>query len=204
MTDRRKIAWVLLALGAVLSVVASLQDVFSTVYKGFGSDLISTSTLWTTRTEPDTTGLGPSALFAAGWPVVLSAIGMAVAVVFLLREQTASVGRPLAMGTAGMLAGVVLLLTVELWDLEEILESQETNGPGSDEMLFHGGFSLLVIATVAGLAGAVLAQRRGPEPLVEEDDGEEDGVVVHQLGGDDDTPPFGLAIPQDDEQREAR
>ena len=33
---------------------------------------------------------------------------------------------------------------------------------------------------------------------------EGDGVVVHQLGSDDDTPPFGLAIPQDDEQREAR
>ncbi|MGW6449066.1 hypothetical protein [Lentzea sp. NPDC055074] len=202
MTDRRKIAWVLLALGAVLSVVASLQDVFSTIYKGFGTDLISTSTLWVTNTEPSEAGIGPSALFAAGWPVVLSAILMAVAVVFLLREQTASVGRPLAMGAAGMLAGVVLLFTVEVWELKEIIESQSSNGSTKDEVHFLGGFFLLVIATVAGLAGAVLAQRRSTEPLVEEDD-EGDGVVVHQLDGDDDTPPFGLAIPQD-EQREAR
>ncbi|MDX3663425.1 hypothetical protein PV646_39575 [Streptomyces sp. ID05-26A] len=203
MTDRRKIAWVLLALGAVLSVVASLQDVFSTIYKGFGSNLISTSTLWVTSTEPAEAGIGPSALFAAGWPVVLSAIVMAVAVVFLLREQTASVGRPLAMGAAGMLAGVVLLFTVEVWELREIIESQAANGPEKDEVRFHGGFYLLMIATAAGLVGAALAQRRNPEPLVEEDD-EGDGVVVHQLDGDDDTPPFGLAIPQDDEQRETR
>ncbi|GGN21635.1 hypothetical protein GCM10011609_73640 [Lentzea pudingi] len=204
MIERRKIAWVLLALGAVLAVVASLQDVFSTVYNGFGSDLVATSTLWVTRTEPDTGGgIGPSALFAAGWPVVVSAIVVAVAVVFLLREQTAFVGRPLAMGGAGMLAGVVLLLVVEVWELERIIASQPINGSERDEVRYHGGFYLLVLATVVGLVGAALAQRRNPEPLVGEDE-EGDGVVVHQLGGDDDTPPFGLAIPRDDEQREAR
>ncbi|SDN30558.1 hypothetical protein SAMN04488074_14510 [Lentzea albidocapillata subsp. violacea] len=202
MIDRRKTAWVLLALGAVLSVVASLQAVFSTVYKGFGSDLTITWSLWATRSVPQDEAAGQSALFAAGWPVVVSAIVMAVAVVFVVRERTAFVGRPLAMGGAGLLAGVVLLYVVQVWELERVINAQPQAGAGQDELLYHGGFYLLMVAAVAGLVGAVLAQRRSPEPVAEDDDGE--AVVVHQLGSDDDTPPFGLAIPHDDEQREAR
>ncbi|MCX2952041.1 hypothetical protein [Lentzea sp. NEAU-D7] len=203
MTDRRKISWVLLALGAVLSVVASLEEVFSTVYKGFGSDLTVTWTLWATRSDSQDGPVGQSALFAAGWPVVVSAIVLGVAVAFLVREQTAFVGRPLAMGGAGLLAGVVLLYVVQVWELRSVLATQPQAGSSKDELRYHGGFYLLMIATVVGLAGAVLAQRRGPEPVAQ-DDGEEEGVVVHQLDGDDDTPPFGLAIPHDDEQRETR
>ncbi|SMD16965.1 hypothetical protein [Lentzea albidocapillata] len=203
MIDSRKTAWVLLALGAVLSVVASLQDVFSTVYKGFGSDLTVTWTLWAIRSAPQEGVAGQSALFAAGWPVVVSAVVMAVAVVFVVRERTAFVGRPLAMGGAGLLAGVVLLYVVQVWELERGINAQPQSGAGKDELLYNGGFYLLMVAAVAALVGAVLVQRRSPEPVAEDDDeGEE--VVVHQLDSDDDTPPFGLAIPHDDEQREAR
>jgi hypothetical protein len=199
--DRRKIAWVLLALGAVLSVVASLEEVFSTVYKGFGSDLIVTWTLWATESNPQDGPAGQSALFAAGWPVVVSAIVMAVAVAFGVRERTAFVGRPLAMGGAGLLAGVVLLYVVQVWELRRLINAQPQAGSSKDELRYHGGFYLLVVAAVIGLVGAVLAQRRGPEPVAQDDD-EQEGVVVHQLDGDDDTPPFGLAIPHDDEHRE--
>jgi hypothetical protein len=200
--ERRKIAWVLLALAAVLSVVASLQDVFSAVYKGFGSDLTITWTLWATRSDPQDGPFGQSALFAAGWPVVVSAIVLAVAVVFVVRERTAFVGRPLAMGGAGLLAGVVLLYVVQVWELERVITAAPQSGSSKDELRYHGGFHLLMIAAVAGLVGAVLAQRRSPEPAVEDED-EGDGVVVHQLDNDDDTPPFGIAIPGDDE-RETR
>ncbi|SFR28685.1 hypothetical protein SAMN04488564_114249 [Lentzea waywayandensis] len=202
MIDRRKIAWVLLTLAAVVSVVASLQDVFSTVYKGFGTDLRSTSTLWITTSNPQDGPAEQPAFFAAGWPVMISAILMAVAVVLLVRQETAFVGRPLAMGGAGALAGVVLLYVFQVWELQELIDSQPPRGSSKDELLYHDGFYLLVIAAVAGLVGAGLAQRRSSEPVVEDED-EGDGVVVHQLGNDDDTPPFGIAIPDDDE-RETR
>jgi hypothetical protein len=204
-TDRRKIAWVLLALGALLAVLASLQDVFSTVYKGFGTDLTSTSSLWTTTSNPQDGPVDQPALFAAGWPVVLTAIGMAVAVVLLARRETAFAGRPLAVGSAGALTGVVLLYTVQLNGLAKLVTESPAGEPTRDELRYEEGFYLLLVAVVAGLVGAVLAQRRGPEAVTDdEDDEQEDGVVVHQLGSDDDTPPFGLALPRDDEQREAR
>lgn len=203
MIDRRKISWVLLALGAVLSVVASLQTVFSTVYQGMGTDLTVTTTLWITTSDPQNGPVEQPAFFAAGWPVVVSAIVMAVSVALMVRESTAFVGRPLAVGGAGALAGIVFLYVVQVNGLEEIVTSLQQSGSGKDEMHYHGGFYLLVAAAFIGLAGAVLAQRRSPEPVAEDDDeGEE--VVVHQLGGDDDTPPFGLSIPHDDEQREVR
>ncbi|MCR3753379.1 hypothetical protein [Lentzea californiensis] len=203
MIDRRKISWVLLALGAVLSVVASLQAVFSTVYDGLGTDLTVSTTLWITTSDPQNGPVEQPALFAAGWPVVVSAIVMAVSVALMVRERTAFVGRPLAVGGAGALAGVVFLFVVQVKGLEELVASQQQSGSRNDEMHYHGGFYLLMVAAVVGLVGAALAQRRSPEPVAEDDDeGEE--VVVHQLGGDDDTPPFGLAIPHDDEQREVR
>ena len=202
MIERRKIAWVLLALGAVLAVIGSIQDVFSTVYKGFGADLRSTSTLWVTTSNPQDGAVEQTALFAAGWPVVVAAIMMAVAVVLLTRQETAFAGRPLAVGGAGVLAGILFLYVFQLRELKELIDSEPPRGSGKDELLYHDGFYLLLIAAAAGLVGAVLAQRRNPEPAVEDED-EGDGVVVHQLDSDDDTPPFGIAIPDDDE-RETR
>ncbi|MET9229347.1 hypothetical protein [Lentzea sp. NPDC003310] len=216
MIDRRKIAWVLLALGALLAVVASLQDTFSTVYKGFGTDLTSTSNLWTTTSDPQNGPVDQPALFAAGWPVVVTAIGMAVAVVLLARRETAFAGRPLAVGAAGALTGVVLLYAVQLNGLAKLVTETQNGTPTSDELRYGEGYYLLLVAALVGLVGAVLAQRRDREPVADDEDEPEDGVVVHQLDGDDDTPPFGLALPQhdalsqhdqndlNDEQREVR
>ncbi|WP_439660522.1 hypothetical protein ACSHWB_02800 [Lentzea sp. HUAS TT2] len=203
MIDRRKVSWVLLVLGALLAVIGSLQAVFSTVYKGFGTDLISTHTLWVTTSNPQDKAVDQPALFAAGWPVVMTAVAMGVAVVLLARDETAFVGRPLAMGAAGALLGVVFLYVGQVWGLEELITSQPQTRGGQDELRYHQGFYLLLVAAVAGLAGAVLAQRREVVAAVD-DDGDEDGVVVHQLDGDDDTPPFGIAMPGEDEERETR
>jgi hypothetical protein len=61
---------------------------------------------------------------------------------------------------------------------------------------FNSGLYLLIAAAVLGLAGAVLAQR--PRPAVPEPD--EESVVVHRMM-DDDTPPFGIAVPVTGEPR---
>ena len=71
--------------------------------------------------------------------------------------------------------------------------------PGlSAELNILGGTYLLGLAAVSGLVGAVLAQHRHEVPEPEDED--EDAVVVHQLDDDDDTPPFGIEIPGDEEQ----
>ncbi|GHH45328.1 hypothetical protein [Lentzea cavernae] len=197
MTDRRRIAGVLLVLGAVLAVVASFQPTFSSVYKTFGSGLTITTTLWTASSEPSTGGPDQPAFYAAGWPVVLSSLVIVAAVVLLLRERSAFAGRPLAAGAAGLLAGVVLLYAGQLYALTQVLGEQPP--APEQELHYHGGMYLLVAAAIIALVGAGLAQQRQTEPAPDTA-ADEDGVVVHQLGSDDDTPPFGIAIPNDEQQ----
>ncbi|MFD4670990.1 hypothetical protein ACFWNN_14740 [Lentzea sp. NPDC058450] len=210
MIDRRKLAPVLLGLAALLAAVSSLQPTYSMVYKGFGPlDLKIVTSLWTTNSEPPDGPPDQPALFAAGWPVVWSLVIIVVAVVLLVRDRTAFAGRPLAAGGAGFLAGVVFLYVTELRSMERIIRSQvppQTDARESQELVYHSALYLLVVAAVIAVVGAALAQRRHPEPAEteEEDDENEDGVVVHQLGNDDDTPPFGLAIPHDEPQQETR
>ncbi|USX52007.1 hypothetical protein [Lentzea sp. HUAS12] len=197
MADRRRIAGVLLVLGAALAVVASFQPTFSSVYKDFGPGLTITTTLWTTSSEPSTTVREQPAFYAAGWPVVIAALVVAAAVVLLLRDRTAFIGRPLAAGAAGLLGGVVLLYVGQVYSLTRVV-ADEPLAP-RQELVYHGGMYLLVAAAIIGLVGAVLAQQRHPEP-VGAAEADEDGVVVHQLDADDDTPPFGIALPQDEQQ----
>ncbi|MGI5505926.1 hypothetical protein [Lentzea sp. CA-135723] len=208
MTDRRRIAPLLLVLAALLGAVCSLQPMYSMIYKGFGpQELKVVTSLWTTSSEPSESPSDQPAIFAAGWPVIWSLVIIVVAVVLLLRERTAFAGRPLAAGGAGFFAGVVFLYIAELRSMEEIVRSQmppQTDARESQEVVYHSGLYLLVVAVVIAIAGAALAQRRNPEPAPEEDDENEDGVVVHQLDADDDTPPFGLAIPHDEPRQENR
>jgi len=58
-------------------------------------------------------------------------------------------------------------------------------------MTYLPGFYVLSAAAVVALVGAVLAQRA--HQVVQPD---EEAVVVHQFM-DDDTPPFGIAMPAD-------
>ncbi|MFD4639325.1 hypothetical protein ACFWN2_18545 [Lentzea sp. NPDC058436] len=193
MIDRRRVALVLVVLGAALAVVASFQRVFSTVYSGFGSGLTITTTLWVTRSVPVNGPPEQPAFFAAGLPVVISSLVMVVAVVVMSRERSAFVGQALAMGGAGLLAGVVLFYVLQVRSLEGRLTA-DASGP-QEELHYHGGIYLLGLAAIIGLVGAGLAQRRVVAPVEETAE-----VVVHQVGGDDDTPPFGIAIPPDGQQ----
>ncbi|SER39822.1 hypothetical protein SAMN05216188_11110 [Lentzea xinjiangensis] len=195
MADRRKIAPVLLVLGAGLAVVAGFRTTYSTVYRGYGPEVTISSTLWTTTSDPSDGPAAQPAQYAAGWPVVISALVVVAAVVLMTRERTAVAGRPLAVGGAGALAGVVFSYLSQVWRLEDLVQQLPPDSGLTYELNYLSGMHLLVAAAIIALAGAALAQR-GPQSVQPREE-----VVVHQLGADDDTPPFGIAIP---DEREAR
>jgi hypothetical protein len=190
---------VLVLLGAGLATVASFQDTYETVYRGYAPDRTITTSLWiTSSTFPENDG--EPAFYAAGWPVLIASVVMAIAVVLMVRQRTAFAGRSLALGSAGVLAGVVYFYVTQVRREKSMVEENwPTNDGISHELNIHGGLYLLVVAAVVGLAGAALAQQREqPQPRQEDED--EDEVVVHQLDDDDDTPPFGIAILSQEDQ----
>ena len=100
------------------------------------------------------------------------------------------------LAAAGGLAGVVLFYVLQLRHEEELINSWPVEQ--RYEVVFREGTYLLILGAVIGLVGAALAQR---QPRQEQEQ-EEEEVVVHQLDADDDTPPFGLAIAE--QEQEAR
>ncbi|MFS8096077.1 hypothetical protein LFM09_02965 [Lentzea alba] len=201
MIDRRKIAVPLVLVGAGVAILASFLDAYSTTSEYPGMKRTFTSSLWIVTSEPPlgSTDAGNDTYYAAGWPVVITALVMVIGVVLTLRKPAALVGRPLTLVAAGGLAGVVLFYITQLLHEEALISDWPVDQ--QYEMVFQVGVYLLIAAAVAGLAGAVLLQQQQQEQPEEEED--EDEVVVHQLDADDDTPPFGIAIPND-EQQEAR
>lgn len=202
MIDRRKIAWILLVLGALLTAFASFQTTYNTVYRGWGHEQSYTTTLWIVTVTPQTGLSSNDPYFVAGWPVMITAVLVVVGVVLMLRDRTAFVGRPLATGAAGALAGVVLTYVVQIRHEKERMTRWPSDDGQTYELNYFGGMYLLAAGAIIAVAGAALAQQR-QRPLVEQEDDDEGAVVVHQLDSDDDTPPFGIAIPPD-EQQEAR
>lgn len=200
MIDRRKIAWVLLVLGALLTAFASFQTTYNTVYRGLGQEQSYTTTLWIVTVTPQTGLSSNDPYFVAGWPVMISAVLVMVGVVLMLRDRTAFVGRPLATAAAGALAGVVFAYVVQIRHEKERMTRWPAEFGQSYELNYFGGMYLLVVGAIIAVAGAALAQQRSQPQVQEDDDEDEDEVVVHQLDSDDDTPPFGIAIPPDEHQ----
>ncbi|MCP2246792.1 hypothetical protein [Lentzea aerocolonigenes] len=198
MIDRRKIASVLLVLGALLTAFASFQNTYGTVYQyGRGLDQSFTTTLWIVKGAPQTSSVD-DAYYAAGGPVMITAVLALVAVVLMLRERSAFIGRPLAMGAAGALAGVVFFYVAQIQHEKEMMSYWPTGDGQSYELNYFAGTYLLGAGAIIAVIGAALAQQR-PQPVVQQID-DEDAVVVHQLDHDDDTPPFGTEIPPDAQQ----
>ncbi|MET8762887.1 hypothetical protein [Lentzea sp. NPDC004782] len=199
MTDRRRIAVLLLVLGAGLAVTGTLQDAYRTVFRGYGGpDQTLTTTLWLVA---DPTGVDPVAPFQAfGALVVAVAAVMVVTAVLTLRSRTAFVARVVAMATAGVLAGIVLAYWQQVLEHRAIMRSWPAFDGQSATLEILSGMYLVAAGAVAGMVGAALAQRK-QQP--EEDQEDEEEVVVHQLDSADDTPPFGIAVP-DAEQQETR
>ncbi|MET9633903.1 hypothetical protein ABZX92_41265 [Lentzea sp. NPDC006480] len=200
MIDRGKIAVLLQVLGAGLAFAGSLEATYRTTYRYDGRvpDQVMTSTLWFVTSEP-LDGPEREAFYAMGWPLVVAAVLMVVAAVLTLRGRTAFVGRVAAMGAAGALGGIVLAYWLQIRHEIEITSNWPAQGGPMAVVDVLAGMYVLIAGAVVGLVGAALAQRK--QEGRQEEEPEED-VVVHQLVSDDDTPPFGIAIP--DEHQEAR
>lgn len=189
----------LLVLGAGLAVAGTLQDAYLTLFRGYGGpDETLTTTLWVVA-EP--TGLDLIDPFHAfGSLVIVTAVAIVVAAVLTLRNRTASVARVVAMAAAGVLAGLALAYWQRALELQTIMSSWPGPNGQSATLKVLSGMYLLAAGAVAGLVGAALAQGKRE---AREDQADEEEVVVHQLDSADDTPPFGIAVP-DAEQREMR
>lgn len=191
----------LLVLGAGLAVTSSFQQMYTITFTGGGIRQTMVTTLWGVTWDLQTSAASNTA-DANGLSVLITAVSMVVAAVLVLRPRTAHLGRPVAMGAAGALGGVVLAFVFEVRERANLVIGASPGDAGqSTSMTVHSGVYLLVAGVLLGLAGAALAQRKHEEQQGEE--GEEDEVVVHQLDDGDDTPPFGIAMPEH-EQQEAR
>ncbi|HEX7305333.1 hypothetical protein [Lentzea sp.] len=188
MTDRRKIAPVLLVLAAATVVVGSFQTTYEMVFHGYGPDRSVSTSLWVVMSDTPVVGQDDEvAYYAAGTPVALSAALLVLAAVLLFRDR----GRAPALVGAGALAGIVFYYVTQVLHERTIRESWPGGGE-SFEYTFKVGTYLLVAGAVVGLVGAVLAQQRK-----QQQPHEEEAVVVHQLDADDDTPPFGIERQQE-------
>ncbi|MEU0881657.1 hypothetical protein ABZ345_23850 [Lentzea sp. NPDC005914] len=195
MIDRGKIAAPLVLVGAGLAVVSSFMNTYGSGQVGEQNGRRFTTSLWI-QTSKYQEGASTATYYGAGWPVVITAVAMVVGVVLMARGRTAHAGRLVTLTAAGGLAGVVLFYVLQLWHEEATINE---SWPASQryEVVLHEGTYLLIAAVIIGLVGAVLAQKR-EEPAEQP----EEEVVVHQLDSDDDTPPFGIAIAE--QEQEAR
>jgi uncharacterized membrane protein YedE/YeeE len=186
MSDRRVSAGIVL-LGGVLTGVGCALDVFATRYEGPQETSNSFDSLWGTTTDapgyPDF-----DITMAAGLPVVLAAVVMVLAAVCTLAgERIAGVARVVTMVGAGALFGVVLVFVVEVLYRNALLAGLELPPEYRYEQTVLPGLYLLVAGALVGLAGAVLVQRSQPAVEVP--------VADDDTSADDDTPPFGIAVP---------
>ena len=202
MIDRRKVALVLVLVGAGLAVLGSFQDTYSMSYDPGPEPF--TTTLWNVTSERPV-NVSTEAYYANGYPMIVAVALMVAAVVLLARGgKAATIARPVVLTAAGGLAGIVLTYVVQLLHEEKAINSLQADGLDyTYTVTFLAGTYLLVAGAVIGLVGAALAQQRQPQPE-EAADEEDEEVVVHQLGSDDDTPPFGIAILEQEKQQEAR
>lgn len=188
-----------MVLGPALAVVGSFQDTYRTIYRGTTPAQTYTTSLWFVTSESGETLDGArEAYYAAGVPVLIAAALLVVAAVLTLRDgRTALIGRPLALVAAGALAGIVFSYVLQLLREEKLMNQLSVEGGLSVELTLLDGTYLLIAGTLSGLTGAALAQRKPKEKPHEE----KEAVVVHQLGDDDDdTPPFGIEIPGEEQQ----
>ncbi|ANZ38788.1 hypothetical protein BBK82_24715 [Lentzea guizhouensis] len=185
----------LLVLGGVLAAVSTQLSTYTVLHRAqevfaFGG------TLWRTSAAP-TTGRDLNPLLSVGTWVVITVVVMVVAgLLALRRDRVAPTARVVVLVAAAAFLGVVTAYAVGVLREEEMINAYEQASSVPYVYRLDPGLYLLFAAAVVGLAGAVLAQR--PRPAVAEPD--EDAVVVHQLV-DDDTPPFGIAMPVAEEPR---
>jgi len=189
---------VLVLLGAGLAAAASFQETYGTFHRQPGLEVTYMSTLWIVTSNHPAGDPITDPYLVAGWPVMIAAIVMAIAVVLMVRERTASIARPLGMGAAGALAGIVFFYVTQVQHEEDRLSSWPVNTGQENALHYFAGMYLLVAAAIIGLVGAALAQQKQQQQEPED----EEEIVVHQLDSDDDTPPFGIAMLEQERTQE--
>ncbi len=198
MTDRGRPAALLLVLAGVLAGISNLLPMYTAMHTSPVEAFAFNGSLWEPTSAVPPSELDVNPLLNVGALVLFTAVvTVAAGLLALRRDRIAPPARVVALGAAAAFLGVVVAYTVSVLRDEEMMKAFDGGALPSNEYHFNSGFYLLVVAAVLGLAGAVLVQR--PRPAVPEPD--EEAVVVHRMM-DDDTPPFGIAIPVTGEPRD--
>lgn len=195
---RRAFAVLTIGAGALMVVLGSLFPLYgveTSVRPGLddsvpnGMRRLVALTGWEYVEEPTSRNAGgvPFDFPVYGYGLVFAAVLAAVGALLQLRSPLFA-----AVGRFGVLAGVGMIVGT-LWTAVETLRTlfgADTSPPMVSHEEFVGtGTWLIGASALAMLVGAVAAHdwpARVPRPT---------GVSVYQVADDDDTPPFGIAIP---------
>lgn len=186
MTTRRVFGAVLVFVAAGLAVAATFLSAYAVQVELQGRTLRYEASSWLTERD-DFRGallLGP---IEYGEPAVAAALVMALSAVLAFRIPAARVGSLLG---AGLLTGVAWSAVTSVQGVIDKLKELEAPVPFDVEQ--GAGVTLLIVAAGVGVVSAVLHQElpRRVEPVVDAD-----GVVIHQIEGDDsETPPYGFPV----------
>lgn len=184
MTTRRVFGAVLVFVAAGLGVAATFLPAYGVQVVLRGRTLRFEATSWAVE-QDDFRGallLGP---LEFGEPAVGAALVMALSAVLAFRVPALRVGSLLG---AGLLAGVAWSAVSSVQATVERLRDLES--PVTLEVEQEAGVTLLVVAAGVAVVSAVLHQElpRREAPVA-------DGVVIHQIEGDDsETPPYGFPV----------
>ncbi|ANZ38785.1 hypothetical protein BBK82_24700 [Lentzea guizhouensis] len=175
---RRRVGAVLLVVAGVLAAVASFQRMYELAFQAPGRQEGYSSSLTIIDVE---TGEVHAPLDDNGWLLIAVAVLLVVSGLVLLRNRT--VAKALSMAAAGAITGILLSYLLMVRRI-----GQPATGLSSIDVVveYRAGIYLWAAAAVAAIAGAVVAQLQERAP--------EKDVLIHEFT-DDDTPPFGIAVP---------
>lgn len=215
---RRVAAAVLSLAGVALGAVALLVDMWSMSFSlpdGM-NPLELTSTMWSVDSNSSNARDTIPESYAPphyGVPVTACLVIIAVCTVLALRAGVlAAAARGVLLAVSGVFGGMVLAYVLEIERQERVSTTDSRDSGVELVYTWHQGLYALMIAAVLVLVGAGLAFRVAGMPAVAEVDGpdggfpgdevvDEHGVVIHQLGDpDEDTPPYGIALPHPDDE----
>ena len=190
MTTRRMFGALLVLVAAGLAVVSTFLNAYTVQVEVQGRTMLYEATSWVTERD-DFRGALMLWPLEFGEPAVGAALVMVLAAVLAFRVPAARVGTLLG---AGLLAGVAWSAVTTVRGT--ITKLRELEAPVS--VVFDveqgDGVTMLIVAAGVAVVSAVLHQelpRRVPSAAI----ATEDGVVIHQIEGDDsETPPYGFPV----------
>ncbi|MEU7478090.1 hypothetical protein AB0A63_19045 [Lentzea sp. NPDC042327] len=185
MTTRRVFGAVLVLVAAGLAVAATFLVGYSVETEFANRTLRFEATTWGIEHD-DFRGSLMLAPIDYGWPALAAAVVMALSAVLSFRQPVARLGSLLG---AGALVGLAWLALNQVQQVVRRLA--ELTVPVPLDVVRGNGITVLLVAAGVGVVAALLHQElpwhRAERPA--------DGVVIHQVEGDDeDTPPYGFPV----------